>query len=52
MLFGTDTPLYATSMQRARIDLADLDDHSKRLILRENAWSLLNLSAIPETASS
>ena len=52
VLFGTDTPLYATSMQRARIDLADLDDHSKRLILRENAWSLLNLSAIPQTASS
>jgi hypothetical protein len=46
VLFGTDAPLYATSMQRARINLADLDDNAKRRILRDNALSLLD---IPET---
>ena len=51
VLFGTDTPLYATSMQRARIDLADLDDHSKRLILRDNAVALLDLSRVAETTA-
>ena len=51
VLFGTDTPLYATSMQRARIDLADLDDHSKRLILRDNAVALLDLSRVVETTA-
>jgi predicted TIM-barrel fold metal-dependent hydrolase len=37
VLFGTDTPLYMTAMQRARIDHADLTDDQKRAILRENA---------------
>lgn len=40
VLFGTDTPLYSTAMQRARIDHADLTEADKRLILRENAVKL------------
>lgn len=40
VLFGTDTPLYSTAMQRARIDHADLSDDVKRLILRDNAVRL------------
>ncbi len=37
ILLGTDTPLYSTAMQRARIDSADLDLEDKRRILCENA---------------
>lgn len=44
ILFGTDTPLYFTAMQRVRIDCADIGDHEKRLILRDNAVRLLGLS--------
>ena len=40
VLFGTDTPLYHTAMQRARIVHADLSDDAKRKILRENAFGL------------
>jgi predicted TIM-barrel fold metal-dependent hydrolase len=40
VLFGTDTPLYHTAMQRARIDHADLPDDAKRQILRDNAIRL------------
>ena len=40
ILFGTDSPLYAVAMQRARIDKAEISDHDKRLILRENAQAL------------
>jgi predicted TIM-barrel fold metal-dependent hydrolase len=40
VLFGTDTPLYHTAMQRARIEHADLTDAQKRSILRENALRL------------
>ena len=40
VLFGTDTPLYHTAMQRARIDHADLSSATKRKILCENALSL------------
>ena len=43
VLFGTDTPLYSTAMQRARIDKAELDNDDKRKILRENALDLLRL---------
>lgn len=43
ILFGTDTPLYHASMQRIRIDHADLGDEDKRKILRENALRLLKL---------
>jgi len=41
ILFGTDAPLYATSMQRARIDFADITYDEKRQILCENATRLL-----------
>ena len=41
LLYGTDTPLYCSSMQRARIDLADLNDEQKSQILRDNAMRLL-----------
>ena len=51
ILFGTDTPLYATSMQRARIDLADISDTAKRKILRENAQKLLQLPTPTETVT-
>lgn len=40
VLFGTDTPLYSTAMQRARINHADLSDTDKRRILRDNAVNL------------
>ncbi len=40
VLFGTDTPLYMTSMQRNRIDHADLSDAVKQQILRDNAIRL------------
>jgi len=43
ILYGTDTPLYHVPMQRVRIDKADISDDAKRLILRENALSLLPL---------
>jgi len=41
ILYGTDTPLYFAPAQRARIERAELTDAQKRLILRENALSLL-----------
>jgi uncharacterized protein len=37
ILFGTDTPLYFTAMQRSRIDHSEITDQEKRLILFENA---------------
>jgi predicted TIM-barrel fold metal-dependent hydrolase len=43
VLFGTDSPLYCTSLQRARIDCAELNDSDKRKILRDNALSLFKL---------
>jgi hypothetical protein len=43
VLFGTDTPLYHASMQRVRIDHADLPDVEKRLILCENAERIFGL---------
>jgi predicted TIM-barrel fold metal-dependent hydrolase len=45
VLFGTDTPLYHTAMQRARIEHADLPDDVKRQILRDNAVRLFGLPA-------
>lgn len=51
VLFGTDTPLYHTAMQRARIDNADLTVEEKQLILRYNAEKLFNLSlSVPASA--
>ena len=44
VLFGTDTPLYFTAMQRSRIDYAELSEQEKQLILRDNADMLFNLN--------
>lgn len=44
VLFGTDTPLYHTAMQRERINAAEMEDACKRQVLRDNALSLLNIS--------
>lgn len=43
ILFGTDSPLYSTAMQRARIDSADISQDQKADILCRNAERLLNL---------
>ena len=43
ILYGTDTPLYCTSMQRARIDYAEISDADKHSILRGNALRFLPL---------
>ena len=43
ILFGTDSPLYFVPMQRIRIDSAEMEDHFKRKILRDNAIKLFNL---------
>lgn len=43
VLFGTDTPLYHSDVQRARIDQSDLSEVEKRLVLRDNAVSLFQL---------
>jgi predicted TIM-barrel fold metal-dependent hydrolase len=45
VLFGTDTPLYSTALQRTRIDCADLSEADKRSILRDNAIGLLRIPA-------
>lgn len=50
ILYGTDTPLYSTCMQRVRIDEAEIADSAKRMILRENALKLFGHSALlPES---
>jgi uncharacterized protein len=41
LLFGTDTPLYFTAAQKARIEYAEIDDAAKRAILYDNAARLL-----------
>lgn len=40
VLFGTDSPLYHTGMQRTRIEQAEINDEARRLILRDNAVRL------------
>jgi len=40
ILFGTDTPLYHTAMQRIRVDKAELVEQEKERILRTNAIEL------------
>lgn len=51
ILYGTDTPLYQAEMQRARIDHAELTDDQKKLILRENAVRLLDLTQAATAAT-
>jgi predicted TIM-barrel fold metal-dependent hydrolase len=43
ILFGTDTPLYFSPCQKARVEYAGIDEASKRAILYDNAARLLNL---------
>lgn len=47
LLFGSDAPLYDVAMQRTRIEMADLPDASKRLILRDNAVKFFRLDCLP-----
>lgn len=49
VFFGTDTPLYHPGMQRARIDIAELTDQQKQMILNANATSLFRLKSLPES---
>jgi len=51
ILFGTDTPLYSTAMQRCRIDSAEISDAAKRAILRENALGLFDLPSASTLAA-
>ncbi len=44
ILFGTDSPLYSTGAQVARIALAELTEKEKAAIFRENAASLFGLA--------
>jgi predicted TIM-barrel fold metal-dependent hydrolase len=48
ILFGTDTPLYFTAAQKARVEYAEIEDAAKRAILFDNAARLLH-TKIPET---
>ncbi len=48
ILFGTDTPLYHTSMHRIRIEHAELSDAVKRQIFRDNAVKLFGFTDFPE----
>ncbi len=41
LLFGTDSPLYFTASQKARVERAEMDDAAKRAILFDNAARLL-----------
>lgn len=43
LLFGSDTPLYHVALQRERIEVAEISDGAKRLILRTNAVKFFNL---------
>jgi predicted TIM-barrel fold metal-dependent hydrolase len=52
MLFGTDTPLYATSAQRSRIDGAEIDDAARRRILHGTAEALLHQHARSATGGA
>lgn len=46
IMYGTDTPLYFSPMQRARVDFAEISDADKKLILCDNAIKLFNLQEI------
>jgi uncharacterized protein len=44
LMFGTDTPLYFTASQKARIEYAAIDDTAKQAILWDNAAQLLGIN--------
>ena len=46
VLYGTDVPLYCSSMQRARINHALISDQQKRRILFDNAAELIKPEAL------
>jgi predicted TIM-barrel fold metal-dependent hydrolase len=46
ILFGTDTPLYWSAAQKARIETADISEEAKAAILFRNAAKLLNEESI------
>lgn len=52
ILFGTDTPLYSTAMQRVRVDSANISDEQKADILFRNAEQLLNLNTANSAGGS
>ena len=45
LLYGTDTPVYYSAMQWARVVCTDLSESEKKKILRENAFELFNLES-------
>ena len=47
IFFGTDSGLYFSPGQRARVDEAEIPDSSKHNILRGNAERVFGLSRIP-----
>ena len=52
ILFGTDTPLYSTAMQRVRIDSANITEEQKLDILFRNAEQLLSLELTGQPPAS
>ena len=52
ILFGSDTPLYSVSMQRARIDHAEISETDKQAILYKNARRVLHLPGLDTGAST
>lgn len=46
LLFGSDTPLYHVALQRTRIEMAEISDEAKRMILRENAIKFFSLENV------
>lgn len=46
LLFGSDTPLYHVALQRERIEVAEISDEAKRLILRQNAVQFFKLDQL------
>lgn len=49
LLFGSDTPLYHVALQRSRIEVAEISDAAKLMILRENAVNFFDLSRLPSS---
>ena len=49
ILFGSDTPLYSTAMQRTRIDHAEIPEEAKCAILYMNAQRILPLPTVAHT---